>query len=256
MDIELRSSKKDIFLVGNIKHMITGAKLPSNRQVLAVFFYNIREVGLKVNESANLRKPGRQGCLAGVDQKLAEKEERVRQRNLIEENRRLKYESVSEFSSTCYNLPTQNPTSSIHGLSDGSADSENEFLPDEPVPLMIKLTVQRGRKNFVTPKLVATLDRCQLSTRDSVYVLQAAIEALGLNSADYPVKSSIQRIRTKARKQLERELLLFACRHHVYELVLNSVFEAKIPQVTRSPDIPFFKKFKDNWKNIDLSSMH
>lgn len=54
MDIELRSSKKDIFLVGDIKYQITGAKLPSNRQVLAVLFYNIREVNLKVNESANL----------------------------------------------------------------------------------------------------------------------------------------------------------------------------------------------------------
>ena len=40
-------------------------------------------------------------------------------------------------------------------------------------------------------------------------------------------------------QRLERELLLFACRH-IYELVLKSVFEAKI-QVTNSPDIPLFK---------------
>ncbi|XP_063385404.1 uncharacterized protein LOC134671472 [Cydia fagiglandana] len=54
-------------------------------------------------------------------------------------------------------------------------------------------------------------------------------------------------------QKMERELLLFACRHHVYELVLKSIFEAKIPQVTRSPDIPLFKKFKDNWKNVNPS---
>lgn len=54
MSVELRSSKKEIFLVGDVKHQITGSKLPSNGQVLAVLFYNIRNVNLSVNESANL----------------------------------------------------------------------------------------------------------------------------------------------------------------------------------------------------------
>ncbi|GBN89980.1 hypothetical protein AVEN_185654-1 [Araneus ventricosus] len=50
-------------------------------------------------------------------------------------------------------------------------------------------------------------------------------------------------------------MLFFACRHHVYELVLKAVFEVKIKQVTTIPDIPFFKKLKDNGKNIDLTKM-
>lgn len=54
MSVELRSSKKEIFLVGDAKHQITGSKLPFNGQVLAVLFYNIRNVNLSVNESANL----------------------------------------------------------------------------------------------------------------------------------------------------------------------------------------------------------
>jgi len=54
MSVELRSAKKSIFLVGEANHQITGAKLPSNRQVLAVLFFNIREVKLTVSESANL----------------------------------------------------------------------------------------------------------------------------------------------------------------------------------------------------------
>ncbi|KAK2577913.1 hypothetical protein KPH14_011858 [Odynerus spinipes] len=54
---------------------------------------------------------------------------------------------------------------------------------------------------------------------------------------------------------LGRELLLFACRHHVYELVLKTVFETKIKQITSSPDIPIFKKFRDNWKNIDSNDI-
>ncbi|GBM90465.1 hypothetical protein AVEN_75843-1 [Araneus ventricosus] len=46
-------------------------------------------------------------------------------------------------------------------------------------------------------------------------------------------------------------MLFSSYRHHAYELVLKAVFEVKIKQVTTSPDIPLFKKLKDNWKNID-----
>ncbi|GBN04125.1 hypothetical protein AVEN_232542-1 [Araneus ventricosus] len=219
------------------------------------------------------------------------------------------------------------------------------------------------RKDFITPKLVVTLDRCQLSMRDSVFILEATIDALGCNIDEFPIsKSSIQRIRTEKRREraenikidfqnkvpdvvtlhsdgkllpalsarkskeerlpivisyglkeqliavprldnstgkeqeqafwkaildwnlenkvqilccdttasntgrfngacalLEQtfysEMLFFVCRHHVYELVLKAVFEVKIEQVTTSPDIPLFKKLKDNWKNIDLTKI-
>lgn len=52
-------------------------------------------------------------------------------------------------------------------------------------------------------------------------------------------------------QKLERELLIFGCRHHIYELVLRTVFEAIIQHVASSPDIPLFNKFRKNWKNID-----
>ncbi|GBP09739.1 hypothetical protein EVAR_81031_1 [Eumeta japonica] len=211
---------------------------------------------------------------------------------------------------------------------------------------------KRGRKNLVTPKLVAALDRCQLSIRDSVYILHAVVEALGLNSDDFSLnKSSIPRFRVQVRKTraetlksdfqnnlsdivtvlwvgkllhvldvenlkeerlpiiatfddreqllaipklesssvnhqakavstahfdyglhdkvqimwcdtsasnigrfngacanleqtFKRELLLFACRHYVYELVL--VFETKMKPISCSPNIQIFKKLRDN----------
>ncbi|CAK1594892.1 unnamed protein product [Parnassius mnemosyne] len=49
-------------------------------------------------------------------------------------------------------------------------------------------------------------------------------------------------------------MLIFACRHHVYELVLKGVFDAKISQVV-SPDIPLFKKFRESWKSIDADKI-
>lgn len=56
-------------------------------------------------------------------------------------------------------------------------------------------------------------------------------------------------------QKLDREMLIFACRHHVYELVLKSVFEAKVSQVTASPDIPLFKTFRENWKKVDAEKI-
>lgn len=54
MSVKLCSSKKSVFLIGCVKQQKTGSKLPSNGQVLTVFFYNIREVNLTVNENAIL----------------------------------------------------------------------------------------------------------------------------------------------------------------------------------------------------------
>ncbi|GBO23972.1 hypothetical protein AVEN_238350-1 [Araneus ventricosus] len=63
------------------------------------------------------------------------------------------------------------------------------------------------RKDFITPKLVAALDRCQLSMGDSVFVLEATIDALGGNIDEFPIsKSSIQRIRTEKRKELAENI--------------------------------------------------
>lgn len=43
-----------IYLVGHPSSQIVGSKLPSIQQVLSVFFYNMREVKLNINESSKL----------------------------------------------------------------------------------------------------------------------------------------------------------------------------------------------------------
>ena len=55
-------------------------------------------------------------------------------------------------------------------------------------------------------------------------------------------------------QKLDKDLLYLPCRHHIYELVLRSVFETKIPQVTTSPSIPLFKNFQKKWIDIDSSN--
>ncbi len=51
------------------------------------------------------------------------------------------------------------------------------------------------RKDYITPKLVATLDSRQLRVRDSVFILEGTVDALGFNIEEFSIsKSSIQRI--------------------------------------------------------------
>ncbi|KAK7865492.1 hypothetical protein R5R35_014608 [Gryllus longicercus] len=49
---------------------------------------------------------------------------------------------------------------------------------------------------------------------------------------------------------LDCDLLYLPCRHHIYEIVLKSCFEVKIPG-TSGPDVPLFKRFCNAWPNID-----
>lgn len=53
-------------------------------------------------------------------------------------------------------------------------------------------------------------------------------------------------------ESLGRELTYFACRHHIYEIVLRQAFESKFGK-TKSPDVPLFEKFKKNWNKIDAT---
>nr|CAH7758097.1 unnamed protein product [Callosobruchus chinensis] len=90
---------------------------------------------------------------------------------------------------------------------DSSSDCSEFAESDKNIPVMVKKSEMETsgpvmRKDLITPKLVAALDRCQLSIRNSVYILEATLEALGLNVDEYPIsKSSIQRIRTEKRKE-------------------------------------------------------
>lgn len=51
-------------------------------------------------------------------------------------------------------------------------------------------------------------------------------------------------------RQLETNLLWLPCRHHILELVLESVFHT-IMGPTTGPDVALFKQFQGYWKSID-----
>ena len=48
-------------------------------------------------------------------------------------------------------------------------------------------------------------------------------------------------------QKLEKDLLYLACRHHILDLVLASVFKESSVVASFGPDIAIFKQFQQSW---------
>ncbi|GBN03851.1 hypothetical protein AVEN_72597-1 [Araneus ventricosus] len=139
------------------------------------------------------REPGRVGYLGGIDKKLSKKEE-----NRGEETRKELF--LASTSSAVSYVPSSDESIKEVFTSDESNDSDIScHFPENTQNQDI---LKSGKKNFITPKLVASLDRRQLNVRDSVYIIHAVAEALGHNAEEFIInKSSIHRIRQIKRKE-------------------------------------------------------
>lgn len=84
------------------------------------------------------REPGRPGCLAGVDKKLADKEERARKRRLDEEERNLRQREVLAVASTSTTHNLEHPQDS----DEEQVRNSEVSLPEVPCP---ETSSKRGR---------------------------------------------------------------------------------------------------------------
>ncbi|XP_043279806.1 uncharacterized protein [Venturia canescens] len=55
-------------------------------------------------------------------------------------------------------------------------------------------------------------------------------------------------------QMLKKSILYLPCRHHIFEIVLKSVFNAKLKSLSTGPDEPIVKRFKDSWSKIDSTA--
>lgn len=70
-----------------------------------------------------------------------------------------------------------------------------------------KSVKKRGRKQFVTARLVAALDNAKVSDGMAVHILIAAIEALGQRVEEYAInRSTIHRVRKENRLREFKEI--------------------------------------------------
>lgn len=54
-------------------------------------------------------------------------------------------------------------------------------------------------------------------------------------------------------KKIGRDLMLLPCRHHIYEIVLRSVFETKLTS-SSAPEVLIFEKFAKFWPDLNHES--
>ncbi|GBN43375.1 hypothetical protein AVEN_90769-1 [Araneus ventricosus] len=148
--------------------------------------------------------------------KLTDKEESSRLLDVKEENRRIKYVSSSKSSA------------SYEPLQEDSSSNSSENIDSEDFPTLIEssepeTSISVMRKDFITPKLAAALDRCQLRMRDSVFILEVTTDALGCNIDEFPIsQSSIQRIRTEKLKE-RAENIKIDFQNKVPDVVIPSI---------------------------------
>jgi len=53
---------------------------------------------------------------------------------------------------------------------------------------------------------------------------------------------------------LQHNILYVPCRHHIFEIVLRSVFEVKFGITTSGPDVPIFKRFREFWSKVNTTN--
>lgn len=68
-------------------------------------------------------------------------------------------------------------------------------------------------------------------------------------SFDTTSNGKFQGVSLMLEQMLERDVFYLPCRHHIYELQLKEVFEAKFGK-TSGPGVPMFSSFKEKWENI------
>jgi len=242
--------------------------------------------------------------------------------------------------------------------SDSQEDnSENEYIQEQETN--ISNPQKRARKQLLTPRLAAALDKCKISERDCLHLIMAFMEAVSLDPSNYVInRTSIRNQRNIFRKKytekikenfsklnaqvitvhwdtkllhditgrpverlsiigtstnieqllgvpeipaatgnevasaiydtledwnlienvqafsfdttasntgrlkgactileqkLERDVLYFGCRHHVFEIILAAVF-TKCKFTVSGPDIPLFKRFQASWSKINTQN--
>ncbi|GBM92099.1 hypothetical protein AVEN_96542-1 [Araneus ventricosus] len=132
------------------------------------------------------REPGRVGFLGVIDKKLSEKQEKVLEKKEIKEKRREKNTFLAFTSSAASYVSSSNE--SIKELFTCDESNDSDISCHFPENTQNQDVLKRGTKNFITPKLVASLDRYQLSVRDSVDIIHAVVKALGHNTEEFIIK--------------------------------------------------------------------
>ncbi|GBM73181.1 hypothetical protein AVEN_30063-1 [Araneus ventricosus] len=145
-------------------------------------------------------------------------------------------------------MDSSEESSGTEDISDQPGPSLNitQMSLEENINAQIELRMGtvRGRKCFLIPKIMAVLDQCHIiGLEDKAQILCSDTTSSNTGHINGAI--------TFLEQYADREMTYFPCRHHIYELVLRSVFEYELNEVTSSPDVAFFKKIREKWNNLE-----
>lgn len=151
------------------------------------------------------RELGWPGCLGGIEKKISNKGGKIQTKIISRRNKKIKAKRIIGtciFTSNVEDKQVSNQNEMFdYNTDDSQYFHEDKVMLPEVSSRLHHVNIQRGRKNLITTKVVAVWDRCQLSIRDSVYIIQVFVEALDLRCEKFSInKSSIQQISTRMRK--------------------------------------------------------
>lgn len=130
--------------------------------------------------------------MAGIDLKLLQAEKRKNKRAISEEGRMKKQ----------YSQNISYGDEELSTLFDSSSFEDDDTIEPMAECSTSSLKTKRARKDIITPRLAACLDRCKLSDRDAVHILTACVDALSFDSNEYTInRTSIKKSRETFRKE-------------------------------------------------------
>ena len=130
-------------------------------------------------------------------------------------------------------------------LTDGKTEDRLSVLVSgEGVSKLLAVPVTDGKAEPTATTIMDVLNEWNLTDRIAALSFDTTATNTGAKGG---VCVRLQQI-------LGRDLLHLACRHHVLELLLEAVFSALVPEVSRSPDITIFQQFKEFWPFVDTSN--
>ncbi|XP_025405167.1 uncharacterized protein LOC112679535 [Sipha flava] len=205
--------------------------------------FDIMKIDIDKEFLRSQRKPGRPGCLLGVDMKLSQKEKRKKIRINQEKTKRKKYENEL---SNIEMVETLEFTTSEEE-EEKKEDGGSMVLEEDHRPCTSG--IQRATKEIMTPRLSAALDKCKVSDRDAVHLLTACVESVSLNPSDYIInRTSIKKCREIFRKKVAEKVhsdfctlnIDFVIVHWDTKLLPNLSGQEKVdrlPVIASSPNV-------------------
>lgn len=82
------------------------------------------------------------------------------------------------------------------------SDEETEYIEKRD-----ETRKKRARKDLMTPRLATVLDRSKLSERDTVHLLNAVLESVNIDPADYVInRESVRKLRNMSREKVAKSI--------------------------------------------------